>query len=352
MMRLLFVGESWLGSCARSLKEALGRQPGIDMDEVNEDTFFLKGRTLWLRGVARLIHAECRRAFEQAIIAKVHRTRYDAVIVYKGQSVSARLIREIHHLGALTVNVFPDYSPWVYGAALRQAVGGYDLVISTKSFHPAIWNRTYGYTNACVCVPQGYDPELHLDPTVAEAFDFDVVMVATFRPEYGRLMIDLAKELGDESLRVAIGGNGWGAVRKELPANWAFTGPVQGRGYVSLLRRGKVCIAPLTREVFLGGQQLGDVDSTRSYELAAARCFFVHRRTDYLQSIYDEVTEVPMFDDAKELACHIRYFLKHDADRRRMADAAHRRAVPAYSLDARAQNIVQILGQRLQVGQE
>ena len=36
-MRILFVGESWLGSCARSLKEAMTRQPGVDLDEVNED---------------------------------------------------------------------------------------------------------------------------------------------------------------------------------------------------------------------------------------------------------------------------------------------------------------------------
>jgi hypothetical protein len=146
---------------------------------------------------------------------------------------------------------------------------------------------------------------------------------------------------------MAIGGFGWEACSHLLPKHWQVPGPVSGRGYVSLLRHGKICIAPLTRDVVVNGRhQPGDVDTTRSYELAAAHCFFIHRRTEFSLRLYG-AREVPMFDDGVELAGHIHYFLAHEEERCQMAAAAHRRAVPAYSLDERAETIVALLKDEL-----
>src|SRR3981081_2686459 len=64
-MRILFVGESWLGSCARSLKEALTRQPGVDLDEVNEDLFFPKHQAKWVRSINRLLRGAYKRELER-----------------------------------------------------------------------------------------------------------------------------------------------------------------------------------------------------------------------------------------------------------------------------------------------
>lgn len=248
----------------------------------------------------------------------------------------------------MTVNVYPDLSPHAHGRAHRIAVGAYDLVISTKQFHSAHWRATYGYRNPCEFVPQGYDPKLHLVTTPVAAQAWDVVLLATWRPEYGRLVRDLARELGDTRVRVAIGGNGWENRREDLPREWVLLGGVDGRRYVETLRMGRICLAPLTRDMVVDGErQPGDVDTTRTYELAAAHCFFVHRRTEFVTSLYDERLEVPMFDDAAELAAHIRWFLPREDARREMAAAAHRRAVPAYSLDARAGEIVSLLRRHL-----
>jgi hypothetical protein len=264
-------------------------------------------------------------------------------MTYKGSMVRADLLAHIQALGAYTVNVYPDCSPHAHGAAHREAVGKYDLVISTKIYHPAHWKASYGYENRCLFVPQGYDPILHLVSELPNKFSFDVVMVATYRSEYGRLATDLAKTLDDPTLRVAIGGYGWNAARAGLPKNWTIVGPVTGRSYVSLLRAGKVCIAPLTREMTVeGARQPGDVDTTRTYELAAAHCFFIHRHSDYVRTLFSE-SEVPTYRDGTELGHLLRQYLARDDDRMSMAAAAHRRAVPAYSLDARAAEIVECL---------
>jgi hypothetical protein len=347
-LRVLYVGESWLGSCARSLKEALGRNSQVELDEVNEDLFLPKHRAKWLRGIHRLLHQSYRRELYREILARVAVFRPDCVMVYKGYSLDAGFVGQLRSLGVQTVNVYPDCSPHAHGERHREAVGGYDVVVSTKSFHPACWQSVYGYANSCVFVPQGYDPALHLVTAPPVDQPFDVALVATWRPEYGELMRRLAGLLEGHPIKVGIGGHGWEERRSVFPSDWVFGGAMQGRSYVEWLRRGKVCIAPLTREVVINGvRQPGDEDTTRTYELAAAHCFFIHRRSPYVQTLYSEVDEVPMYDDAEELAEKILYFLAQPGERVRMAASAHSRAVPAYSLDARAGEIVGILQQRL-----
>lgn len=346
-LRLLFAGQNWLGSCARSLREALSRQVDLCVEEVNEDGWFTAPRRPWLRAVNRLTHQGFVREFEREVKAKARMFRPDLFLTYKGMSVSPRLLSDLRSDGVFTVNVYPDCSPHAHGAIHKLAVADYDLVISTKIYHPPHWSDVYGYHNDCLFVPQGYDPALHLFEDNIDNPEYDLVMVATYRPEYGRLVRDLAALLPDPDIKVAIGGNGWAAAQPELPGHWVFPGGVGGRSYVSLLRQGRICVAPLTREMVVDGKmQPGDVDSTRSYELAAAHCFFIHRRTDYAMQLYGP-DEVPMFDDAAELAGLIRHYLKDDAARARMAAAAHRRAVPAYSLDARAAEIVNLLRPRI-----
>jgi Glycosyl transferases group 1 len=350
-MRLLFVGESWLGSCARSLKEALARRSDVTVDEVNEDLYIPRPRARWLRAIARLLRSAYRRELYGQVLYRVDVFKPDIVVFYKGGPIEAAFVRHLRSLGCKVANVYPDCSPHAHGAQHKTAVGVYDLVISTKSFHPARWRSLYGYSNRCVFVPQGYDPQLHLVSTPPGDARFDVVMVATWRPEYGELMEQLGRLLAGRDISVAIGGHGWGAHQNGLPSHWTFPGGVQGSGYVELLRRGRICVAPLTRDVIINGvRQPGDEDTTRTYELAAAHCFFIHRRTELLQSLYDEATEVPMYDTAEELADKILHFLPLHRERALMASAAHRRAVPAYGLDSRARDVAAALADCLGQG--
>lgn len=347
-MKLLFVGESWRGSCARSLREALSRNGSVQVDDLAEDAYFPRLHNRLLRGVRRTFESVYRRELDGAILSRVATTHPQIFVAYKGWPLHAHLVRQLKERGCFTVNVYPDCSPHAYGEEHRRAVGEYDLVISTKQFHPRLWKDVYGYTNRCEVVPQGYDPSLHLFDFPPEGFQFDVVMVATYRPEYGRLIRNVARGLAGTAVKVAIGGNGWDAERSHLPPNWRFYGEVSGSAYVELLRAAKVCIAPVTREIEVNGNaQPGDVDTTRSYELAAAFCFFVHRRTAFIETIYDPQHEVPMFDDVDELVRHIQYYLIHEKERRAMATRAHERAVPAYSTDARASAVLEILRREL-----
>jgi len=347
-MRILFVGETWLGSCARSLREALVRRPELELDDLSEDAWFPRPTSVWLRILNRITAPAYHRELTQHILDRVHKQRPDVFVTYKGFHLQPELLRLLRAEGIPTANVYPDNSPHAHGAVHREAIGLYDLVISSKPFHRDLWTTVYGYQNRCVFVPQGYDPYLHLANTAPDRFRFDVVMVATLRKQYCDLMIDLAAEIGASDISVAVAGKGWEKVRARLPSHWHILGDAKGRYYTNAVRLGRICIAPLHRETIVDGvRQPGDVDTTRTYELAAAHCFFIHRRTAFLQTVYEEATEVPMFDDARELADKIRHYLTQPSERAAMSAAAHARAVPAYSMDHRAEMIVTYLGELL-----
>lgn len=342
-MRILFVGQTWRGSSARSMREALESIPDLLMDDVGEELFFPLYRSIFLRGLGRLTLPLKILEFERAIAAKLEFSKPDVLIVYKGNYVSSEFVKMVNARGVLTVNIFPDCSPHGFGESLQRAIGEYRLVISTKPFHPMSWSTVYGYNNQCVCVPHGYDPSVHYwacEP-LPEKQDFDVVLAASWRQEYHDLMVGFAEEIRDAGIRVGLAGNGWLDRQGQFPANWEFFPPLYGRAYGEWLRRGKIAIAPVHSRAEINGVcQPGDQETTRTYELAAAHCFFLHRRTPFAQTIYDETREVPMWDDPRELAAQVMRFLPLAEERKAMALAAQRRAVPAYSIPTRAVGVL------------
>ena len=340
-LKLLFVGKTWRGSSARSLRDAIAVIEGAEIDDIGEDHYEPEGRGLFIRGVNRLLRPVYKRELAAEILRRCRAFKPDAVIIYKGSLVTARTIKIIKSYGIKVVNVFPDYSPHAFGSSLRKAMGLYDLVISTKPFHPEHWGPTYGYSNHCVCVPHGYDPEVHYWNDLPENQDIDVVLAASWRPQYEALMAEVGQLLPKQGVSVALAGPGWIEHRSSFPEHWQFPGPIFGRAYGEFVRRGRVVIAPVHTEVVIDGkQQPGDQDTTRTYELASAGTFFLHRRTSFAQQVYEKGVECDFWDDAAELAEKILHFLPLEQERRAMAAAAFRRAVPAYSVPARAQEVL------------
>ncbi len=341
-VKILFVGSTWKGSSARSLREVLAGMPTLDIDEIGEDHYTPVGRSLVIRSANRLLGPLYRRELSREIRGRISVFRPTALMVYKGSEVSSDDVRHARRMGVLTVCVFPDYSPHAYGAALKEAIGEYDLVISTKPFHPGGWQTIYGYRNQCVFVPHGYDPQVHLWDSPPTSQDIDVVLAATWRPQYDEIMRDVAARMRSTEIRFGIIGHGWAERARDYPANWELAAPQSGRAYGDWLRRGRIAIAPVNHRVVIKGVvQPGDEDTTRTYELAAMGCFFLHYRTPFARTLYDESTEVPMWSNATELASLIAQYLPLETERRTMAARAHARAVPAYSIPSRAGEVME-----------
>lgn len=342
------MGEIWSGSSARSMQDALRRRSDVEIDDLGEDLYVPRHSRKSLRVARRVLAPLYRAELEDAIRNRCLDWKPEVMLVYKGEAVSGALVEWAKLQGIFTVNVFPDYSPHAYGRRLQDSVGRYDLVASTKPFHPSLWRSVYGYDNECVLVPHGYDPAVHLWDSPPPLQDIDVAVAASWRPQYQELMSALAEQLHHRQVSVAVAGPGWQEHASHLPRGWLFPGPMYGRSYGDYLRRARIVIAPIHQQVVIRGRrQPGDVDTTRTYELAAVGCFFLHARTEYVKSVYDEIQEVPMWIDAAELARQIEVFLPQEALRQEMASRAHSRAVPAYSIDARAAQLLQYIAARL-----
>lgn len=340
-LRILFVGETWMGSSARSLRDGLTMIKDVLVDDIGEDQYVPIQRTLSLRIINRLTRPLQRIALKEEIGRRINGFRPDVLMIYKGNGISPDVVRDARSKDVFTVNVFPDCSPHAHGALVKESLGLYDEVISAKPFHPDNWGRVYGYENECVCVPHGYDPLVHYWKESPSFQDLDVVMAASWRPQYEEMMLEFAEKTTTAGLKVGLAGPGWAARRALFPRSWEISGRLYGRSYGDWIRRGKIVIAPVHRDLYMNGQrQPGDEDTTRTYELAAANCFFLHRRTPFAKTVYDEATEVPMWDSAEELAALVKKFLPLHEVRQTMAAAAHRRAVPAYSVPARAVQVV------------
>lgn len=349
-MKILFVGETWKGSSARSLREALAVLPGITLDEIGEDHYFPRGRSMAVRVANRVLRPWHQRELAREIATKLDAFKPDVLMVYKGSGVAAEVVQGARQSGVYTVNVFPDCSPHAHGAQLRASVGAYDLVVSTKPFHPADWRSTYGYRNPCVFVPHGYDPAVHYWPDAPDSSQqiFDLVMVSGWRPQYHELLRQLARHEVMQALRVGLAGPGWLERAHEFPRTWTISPGLHGKAYGEFLRQGKIVIAPVHRELMLNGvRQPGDEDTTRTYELAAAGCFFLHCRTPYAKTVFDEASEVPMWNDADELADLIARYLPLENERRTMAARAHARAVTAYSIPSRAAQVLRVVSESM-----
>jgi len=342
---ILFIGESWLGSCARSLREALVRS-GEPVEEISSDTVFPKWRSRFLRAALRLGAPLVTRDFRGLALEKLEQMAPALVLIYKGSQVGKDLVNEMRQQGSYVVNIYPDCSPLAQGQTLREALAVYDLVVSTKPWHLDAWHKVFGYTNRCEFIPQGYDPGLHYH-LVEESNPqpIDVLLVATYRVEYGDLILALARIPAMRALRLELHGHGWRSVLNALPPSWRVGREAHGHAYWRLVSLAKVCIAPVTREVVVDGKRYpGDEDTTRTYELPAMGAFFIHRRTPYVQNLFKENSEVLMYDDASELAEHILWALKNPGPRLSMRKAAQRRSVPRDSVDQRAKALLQLLG--------
>lgn len=345
-MRVLLVGDSWLGSDARGLKAAVAQVEGVISEDIATDPPFRNPQWIGPRLAGRLLLPMWAAAVRRRVLASCARFRPDVILVVKGSLFEADFIRELSARFAPAVNYFPDASPHGQGARIRRTLGAYDLVISAKAQHPGRWRDPFGYANRCVHVPHGYDTQLHErpDPPAPDEARFDVVMVAGGRTEYADLIAGAIDRLADQGVTFGIGGGGWQHRGFDGRPGVTMLGPLPGAAYVEGLRMGRIVVAPVQTVLhFDGREQPGDEVSARTYQCGAAHVFFLHRRTAEARSLYDEDTEVPMFEDSAELADKIAYYLQRPEARAALASAAHRRAVPAYSQDQRAREIVAYL---------
>src|SRR5258708_2146226 len=135
MLRILFLGENWYGSCARACCYALRRLHCNVMD-VDVQTFFPQLQQKSSRAAIRILNRRLVREYNAAVLRAAETFQPDMVLAFKAQHLEAPTLRALRRNGAALYNYYPDTSAFAHGSLLAESLPEYDCVFYTKRF----WN--------------------------------------------------------------------------------------------------------------------------------------------------------------------------------------------------------------------
>src|ERR1700731_3569381 len=96
-LRVLFLGESWYGSCARACCYAL-RRLGCDVTDIDIQTIVPQWRQRSNRAIRRLLQPSIIREYNQLILECASQINPDILLAFKGSSVTVATLRKLRSL--------------------------------------------------------------------------------------------------------------------------------------------------------------------------------------------------------------------------------------------------------------
>jgi spore maturation protein CgeB len=342
MPNVLCIGQEWRGSNASGLFYALSRI-GCTINIYNERTYVsVQASSLSGKIVNKLANPFQISDFNTAIKKAVNTYQPDLILVYKGAYVYPETIDFWHKRGLPVVNFFPDVSFLAHGKLIPKCIPRYDHIFTTKTFAARDLQRQFNVpADKVTFVPHGFDPMIHrkLEPNNQSSFKCDASFIGNYSPHKASYLAAVVDQLPDIDLRI------WGGTwsQNTAPAlNKAIQGAgIQGDFYTLALNSGKINIALLSEKV--AGASSGDQITSRTFHIPGAGGFMLHQRTNEVLEYFREEVEMACFGSKDELAYKIRYYLKHEVERKSIQQKGYERAQKEYSLDQRAKGIVDLL---------
>jgi spore maturation protein CgeB len=332
-LKVLYLGEMWLGSCARACLEAL-RELGCNTFVVDEATYIARGRSTRSRALARLVRREFIREYNDEIIRAAQRFQPDMLLGFKSPYVLPRTLIALRELGIPSYNYYPDRVKLAQGSPIAEALPEYDCLFDTKRKWDGDTAEWLHVRNR-VFLPHGYDSELHrpiqMHSRSLQTYGCDVSFIGAWSTRKQPILERLVELQPGVDLRI------WGDCWEKSPKLKQFVrgGAVFGEQYIRAIQASRINlgIMGITDEV-------KDETTTRTYEIPACGGFMLHERTPEVLELFEEGKEMACFDSPEELAEKIDYYLVHPEEREAIAAAGHRRCVPAYSYTERVRRII------------
>ncbi len=210
----------------------------------------------------------------------------------------------------------------------------YDFLVTNKRYELDLY-REHGARHviwSCTAFSRGIFRPVEVRAEDHARFDCDLVFVGHCEPHY----VEQTQAAVEAVPNAAI----WGKWQRVLPDRpWlqkVWRGPgVWHEDYVKALKCAKIGLGLLTRLA-------PDRATTRSMEIPAAGTFMLAERTEEHQELFEEGREAEFFDSRQELQDKLRFYVKNDEARRRIAEAGHRRAMESgYSYQDRIRQVVE-----------
>lgn len=314
-MKILYIGDDWIGSNARSLAEGF-RQAGHDVVAVDTMSVSLPRRLSrpWLYAkIAGRRAPWTVEALHRRIELVAAEFRPDLVFGFKTVHLDQRRLLDLP--AGLHVHYSADdvSNPYNTTPGYLEYERKWDLVVTTKRHNvPELKARG---VRAAMFVLSAYDPAWHRPCARRAGREYLVGFIGACRPDRRDAMVDLASRYGDRAL---LRGPGWQRVPQLRTTEATVAGAVYGEQF-------SVAVASVTANLVLLNSDNRDTHTCRSFEVPAAGGLFVGERTDEHAALLDEGTECLLFSDTDELHEHLRWCDERPDLARKVAESGHRR---------------------------
>ncbi len=250
-------------------------------------------------------------SFNRTLLRAALEFRPSVVLVLKGAFVKPATLEAIRaKTGAMLVNYSTDdpFNPVNSSPDLRNGIPVYDVYASVR--RSALADLERAGCRRAVYIRVAYDPTIHyperpMNEAERERFASEVVFVGAYDSDRKALLEPLAKMRGMQ-FRLYGGNYRWSPFRDN------HRGFVFGREYRLALCGSKIGLG-LVRRANRDGH------SMRSFEIPACRVFMLAERTDEHLELFEEDKEAAYFSSTEELVDKVRYYLRNEEDRERIA---------------------------------
>lgn len=333
---MLMVGDFAVAQTTAGLAEGF-RAMGWDVAEVSSSAPLILSRRFDLRVAGRLLYPAARASHNADILAEADHVRPQVMLTVKGNYITAATLDGLRARDILTVNFYPDRD-FDHDGMPPDALDHYDLVVTTKRYQLPYLRQRLGAERVAF-VDHGYVPQVHrrrTPPGETPHHLWDVCFIGNASPDKLAWLDAVARSLGDR--RMIVVGHHWRALAKGTAvAPYVLGGALHGDHFARATEHSRVNIAVHHGQG--GAQGWADDVSTRSFEIPACGGFMLHVDNAEIRDLFVPGEEMDVFATADELVTKVDHYLRDDDRRIAAADAGHARAVPAYSLHRRAEEL-------------
>ena len=316
-MKILYIGDDWVGSNARSLANGF-RQAGHDVLIVDSTPVSLPMRLSPPWVYAKIKHRRAPwsvDAVHSRIDSVAGEFGPDMVFGFKTVHLAQRWLLETP--ARLHVHYSPDDVSNPYNTSLDylEYEHEWDLIVTTKRHNVSeLLDRG---ARAVKFVQSAYDPAWHHLSARREARQYLVGFVGACRPDRRDEMISLARRYGT---KVLIRGPGWWRAPELQFTRAEVAGPVYGEQFSTV-------IASVLANLVLLNSANRDTHTCRTFEVPAAGGLFVGERTDEHAELLEDKTESLLFSDQAELHDILEWCENNPDQANKIAEAGYRRIV-------------------------
>jgi spore maturation protein CgeB len=342
--QIIVAGEFWFGSTGAGIAHGL-RQKGHIVSEVDMRHHFPASQNLLSKLVFKILRGQCIESYQQHVRDVAQQTDNAILIAVKGSFLDPQLLSDLRKKGLFLVNFYPDVA-FDHPGFHRDWLASYDLIATTKAFHMSPLTAAHG-SEKVAFVPHGYSTLAHRPraiPADDASFDYDLAYVGNASVHKASVLAPLAEAF--PQARFLLAGAGWEQYAQDTALRSCIRqGQIIGDSYARTIERSRINLAVHYGPA--GSQGWEDSVSTRSFEIPACGGFMLHVDNAEIRSLFKPDEEVALFSNATEAIAKIAHYLAHPDERIAIARNGYRRCVPAYSLDARALELMNLIEKRM-----